>query len=81
MGQRDEDGEERDWEVNPIQTVLRVPEDGEDNRKGTYRAGVPWDTQSRDRQLLYPTMAFCCITLRIITCSVWALKLSAKINW
>lgn len=69
-----------------MQTVLRrseclIPEDSEDNRKGTYRADVAWDNQSRDSHLLYPAMAFYCITLRITTCSVWALKLSTKINW
>lgn len=40
MGQRDEDREERSGEVSPMQTVLRIPEDSEDDRKGTYRAGV-----------------------------------------
>jgi hypothetical protein len=35
MGQRDEDREERGWEVSPMQTVPRVPEDSEDNRRGT----------------------------------------------
>lgn len=86
IGQNDEDREERVWEVSPMQTVLRrpgclIPADNEDNRKGTYRADVAWDKQSRDSQLLYPAMAFYCITLRIVTCSVWTLRLSAKINW
>lgn len=75
IGQRDEDREERSWEVSPMQTVPRRPEclmteDSEDNRKGTYRADVTWNNQSGDSQLLYPAMAFYCITLRIITCSL-----------
>lgn len=50
IGQRDEDREEWSWEVSPMQTVLGrseclIPEDSEDNRKGTYRAGVAWDNQ------------------------------------
>lgn len=67
--ERDEDREERSGEVSPMQIVLRIPEDREDSRKGTYRAGITWDPQSRDSQLLYPAMAFYCITLRITTCT------------
>lgn len=59
-----------------------TPEDSEDNRKGTYRTGVTWDNQSRDGRLLYPAMDILYSSIpRFITCSDWAVNLSARINW
>lgn len=79
------DREERSWKASPIQSMLRnlgclIPTDSEGNGEGACSTCVEWDSQSRDSHLHYPAMTFDCITLRT-TCSVWALQLSAEINW